>query len=542
MQYFYSILFFLCLLHTAFASTPQPFAGFEVESLDVTVDLVTGLYNSPEGIVACDRGQGALLLFPPNRPAQILIDNLDTPVDVSKLGNEWLVLQEEPGSLVAVDASASNRRVIASDFQHPSAFTLDENGHAYVVEFDTGFLFRIKLDTGEKEQVDVFFDKPSDVVFVQPNRLIIADQIGQDGRGGAIYTVNTQGRILDVDHRVTDPTGLALSDAGGLYATSFFIREHQMGHSTQSDKGGVIRFGSFGRPDVILDDLIGPTSLFFETNGNLVVLEEPTDSLYRYSPTGQRTVIVEGFSHIQQAVRNTNGAIVTIEGGLFERLRTSHGGGAHQTWAEPEFGNWERAALASDGIGNIYLSEPFLSHIHVFDSSGNLTETFRGIVPFYMAGIPTGGVYAFTQSGNATFMTKMLNNTSFKTLRLNLSSDFTACAVLQDGNLLVALSSGELAVVSPEGNKIATLLNARPGFNFSSIALGQTSENGVWLLEANQPKIYYLENENAMQPVAQLSESGVLLPDSQGVLFLSKSGKRFLIKQEQTRIDHWEGY
>ncbi|MDP8245152.1 MAG: hypothetical protein P9L94_13795 [Candidatus Hinthialibacter antarcticus] len=539
MQFIFSILFFLCMMHTVFASTPQPFAGFEIKPLDISVDLVTGLYNSPEGIVACDRGQGALLLFPPNRPAQILFNNLNTPVDVSKLGNEWLVLQEESGSLIVVDASTSNQRIIASGFQHPSAFALDENGRAYVVEFDTGFLFRIELDTGEIEQVDVFFDKPSDVVFVPPNRLIVADQISLDGRGGSVYTVNTQGQIIDVDRRVTDPTSLAISDSGELYATSFFIREHQMGHSNQNNKGGVIRFGSFGRPEVVADNLIGPTSLLFEKDGSLVVLEEPTDSLYRYSPTGQRTVITEGFSRIQQAVRNTNGAIVTIEGGLFERLRTSHGGVSHQTWAEPEFGNWERAALASDGIGNVYLSEPFLSHIHVFDSSGNQTETFSGIVPFYMAGIPSGGVYAFTQSGNATFMTRLGTVANPITIRLDLNSVFTACVVRQDNNLLMALSSGELSVLSPEGNKISTLLADQPGFHFSSIVTDSSSDNTVWLLEGNQKEIYYLNRNNLLQPVAQLTENGVLLTDPEGVLFLSESGKRFIIKPEQTKIHNW---
>lgn len=565
MQLIFGILSLLCAIQTASANAPQPFVGFEIQSLDVSIDLLTGLDSTPDGIVACDRGQGALLLFPPNQPAQILINNLDTPVDVSIDGDEWLILQEEPGSLIAVDAATLGLRVIADGFQHPSAFALDDDRHAYVIEFDTGFLIRIDLETGTKEQMDVIFDKPADILFGPPNQLIVADQVGSDGRGGAIYRMNMQGEIFDVDRRVTDPTGLALSNSGELYATSFFIREFQMGHENQNDKGGVVRLRSNRdhpividdllddedddeddedeeRPKVIVDDLLGPTSLLFEPDGSLIVLEELTDSIYRYSTTGQRTSVVEGFARIQQAVRNTDGAIIAIEGGLFERLRMSRGNGLHQTWAQPEFGNWERAALASDGTGKVYLSEPFLSLVQVFDASGNQANSYRGIVPFYMAGIPSGGVYAFTQSGNATFMTRLINNTDPATIRLDLKSDLTACFVRQDGNLLITTSNGELSVMAPQGNKISTLLNAQSGFRFGSVVQGPSPSHTIWLIEEFQRKVYCLENGSALQPVAQLQEDGVLLPDPEGVLYLSESGKRFLVKQKKTKINNWPFY
>lgn len=539
MRLFFAAFFLACFVSFVSADNPKPFAGYELKPLDASVDLLTGLLNTPDGIIACDRGQGALLQLSSNRSVQKIIENLDTPVDVSLWDNQWLVLQEEAGSLISVDVESKNRKPIASGFLHPSAFALDNEDNAYITEFETGFLFRVNLKTGEVDQIDVFFDKPADVLFVAPNRLIVADQVALDGRSGAIYTLNTQGAILNVDRRVVDPTGLAVSNSGELYCTSFFIQQHQMGHESNNDKGGVLQIRAFRRPEVIIDNLIGPTSLLFEPDGSLVVLEEPTDSIYRYSQSGQRTTILGGFASIHQAVRNKAGNIIAIESGQCERLRTEYEDGTLQTWAEPEYGNWKKATLATDGLGNVYLSEPFLSHIHVFDSAGNLTNTFQGIVPYYTAGIPTGGLYAFTQSGNSTFMTRLKIGADPKTIRFDLTSQISACLVQEDGNLILATISGEIGLYSPNGNKLVSILEDHPGYNFTSIVSDDLSKQDIWLYEENQKEIFYLKNESTLQPVAQAFENGVLLPDSDGAMFLSESGKRFVITPSQTKVKDW---
>ena len=533
------LLFFLFLNSISWSQPVSPYSGYQVTSLDRTVDLLSGLEWTDQGVAVCDRDAGKLLLVEKPDSVIAIFEGLDTPVDVSFNNSQWYVLQEEDGSLISIDPDTGVRRIVASGLEHPSAFAFDADNQIYIVEFGSGQLIHIDSITGMKNSLGYLFDRPADILFLPPNQLVVADQIGSDGQDGVIYYLDLNGRIINWDFRIIDPTGLALSRLGDLYSSTFVMRGHSMGGRNQYQNGGVVRLRQRGMPETVVTDVIGPTSILFQPNGDLIVLEEPTDSIYQFTPSNQKIPLLEGTLPIQSAARLPNGEIIIIETGHHERLRFMNGNGFHQTWAEPIFGNWEQSILAADGLGNVYLSEPFLDQILVFDHSGKPVDQYNGIVPFHMSGIASGGIFAFSNQGSAIVMTKLQKGKVPIQAILNLDADLLSCYVREDGHLIMALSNGKLLLVSQDGTEWSTLFPSQLDIRFGSIIPDHTSVDSLWLLEENHMEILHLNSNREVKKVAKLSQNGVLLPDPDGVLFISFSGKRFLIKAEQTNITNW---
>ena len=520
------------------SSLPHAHDGFTVRSLDATVDLLSGMAETPRGIVVCDRGAGRLLLVPNNGPVQTFIEGLETPVDVMPLGGEWLVLQEVPGTLLAIDRQTDERRLIAEGLAHPTAFTLDLRGHAYVVEFDSGALIRVDLRSGDLEFVDIVFDKPADILFAPPDRLIVAEQVGFEGRDGAVSTVDTTGRIVDRFTRIVDPSGLALEPNGEILATTF----RTTGPNGPGGMGGVIRIGRHHMPDTVVTGLVGPTSLVREMDGGLVVLEETTDSIYRYPHHGGRVPLLEGFSPIHAAASFPNGDLAAIERGPRERLRVQHGDEGHQTWAEPRFGNWAQASLAISGLGNVYLSDPFPSVIHVYDRSGNLLRDQVGLVPFLMAGIPTGGVVAFSHRGNEVLMFRLDPDGATFVAPLRLNPRPVGAFVTGSGEITIGLEEGEILQLSSEGAIRQRMGPVRPGMFLKSIAPAPSGSGDIWALDGTTGEVLLLHPDGAFVLAARAESEGVLLPHPAGVLYISLQGKRFVVARTPTPVADWLHY
>lgn len=531
--------FLFCLNSISWSQLVTPYSGFQITSMDDTVDLLSGLEWTDQGIVVCDRGAGKLLLLDLTNSVQTVLEDLNTPVDVSFHNDQWYVLQEEAGSLLAINPTTGVRRNIASGLEHPSAFAFDAENRIYIVEFESGQLIQIDPTTKEMNSLGFLFDHPADIQFLPPNQLVVADQLGLDGHDGVIYYLDLNGRIIDWDFRVIDPTGLALSRSGDLYSSTFVIRGHSMGGRNQLQNGGVVQLRQRGMPETVITDVIGPTSILFHPNGDLIVLEEPTDSIYQFTTSNQKIPLLEGTLPIQNAARLPSGEVIVLEIGYHERLRFMNGNGFHQTWAEPAFGNWEQSTLATDGLGTVYLSEPFLNQILVFDNSGKQINRISGIVPFHMTGIPSGGVYAFSYRGSSLVMTKLQKGTIQNQSELNLEADLLSCFVRDDKNLIMTLSNGKISMVSQDGIELSTLFHSQLDTRFGSIIPDHSSVDSLWLLEENHLEILHLNRNLEVKKVASLSQNGALLPDPDGVLFISSSGKRFLIKAEQTNITNW---
>lgn len=172
-----------CVPMVLLARGPVPAEGYRIETLDWTDNLLSGLVEVPEGYLVCDRGQGAVLLLSENTPPQMMLDQLETPVDIAVVGEEWYVLQEIPGNLLSINPKTGKRKEIARGFLHPTAFTLDTQGTVYVAEFETGALLKVEGKNKALRLGAVLLDHPSDILFMPPGRLAVAEQVGWDGVG-----------------------------------------------------------------------------------------------------------------------------------------------------------------------------------------------------------------------------------------------------------------------------------------------------------------------------------------------------------------------
>ncbi len=539
--------FFYCLLLGCFlcinvdSKPPEVFPGFQVQALDPTEDLLSGMLWTEEGLIVCDRGAGNLLLFKDDASINILVDGLDTPVDVELYEGNWIILQEEEGSLLSIDVKTHARRIIADDFIHPTAFTIDNNDKAYVTDFVTGVLTQVDLDSGEKQEFNIEFDKPSDILFVPPNTLVVADQVELDGKGGMVYSLDTSGEILSTEHRIVDPTGLALSPSEEVYVSTFFLQGPPMGPVRDEPTGGIVSLQARGRPREIISGLLGPTSVEINPAGDIYVLEEPTDSIYRYTESGNRSSLLEGFSSIHKAVRNSHGEIIAIEDSPIERLSFRDSKNHHHTWMWPEIGNWEKSCLAIDGFDYVYLSDPFFSRIEVLNPEGEKVSNFNRINPVHMAGSPQGGIYVLSNAKNQWLITRLQIDQKSQEVHFDLGSQVVDIFVKKEDQLVCALTDGSVMRYSFESQAKTSLIPSAEDRYYLSLAPDSSEDEAMWLMD-NKNTIYYWRADQEMERVANTSEAGTLLSDEEGVLFLSESGKRYVITPKPSLIRNWGHY
>ncbi len=540
MKSFFFTIFILLFMESAFSDNPVPMDGFTVHSLDPTVNLLSGMVWTSDGLVVCDRSAGTLLLIHNDQSTEVIIDQLDTPVDVMEYQNQWLILQEIEGSLIAVDKETLHRRTIAGEFIHPTAFTIDDNNTAYITEFETGFLFKIDLESGETERIPVMFDRPADVLFVKPDLLYIADQVGADLQAGTVVTINRSGKLLRFETDIIDPTGLALSHSGEIYVSTFSIRDSSSGNRMQSFNGGVVCLSDHHISTEIVSGLLGPTSILFDDEGNLIVLEEPTDSIYRFSSSGERTPILEGFAPVMQAARNNNGDIYAIENTPLHQIKIRKQDGFISSWGHSFIKMWDRVKMAVDGPGYVYISEPMFSRILVYDQTGNQVHAFDNIFPFYMMGIPTGGIFVFTLRGNSFALSLLKAEESIINIPIELDNMFTTGFARSDDQLVLCFANGEIQEFSLGTNQKKRINPGHKRVTYLSSAPDKNNENAFWLLDSNYNILFWDGNE--LIPAAQATEPGILLAASNGVLFIGNSGKRFPIQPETSAISGWNLY
>ena len=64
----------------------------------------------------------------------------------------------------------------------------------------------------------------------------------------------------------------------------------------------------------------------------------------------------------------------------------------------------------------------------------------------------------------------------------------------------------------------------------------------VWGLDEQSKTILLLDKNGRIKSAAQLDDNGVLVTNDSGTLFVSYSGKRYIIQQETTGIPQWRIY
>lgn len=537
---FVSSFFTLCILLPAFGAPPLPFVGYTVRPLDPTTNLLSGMTWTSDGLAVCDRGAGTLLLIRNNRTIEVILDGLNTPVDVVERDSEWLILQEMEGTLIAVDKKTLRRRTLAKGFVHPTAFTLDDRNTAYVTEFDTGFLFRANLETGALERIHVLLDRPADILFVPPDSLYVADQIGMDMKEGMVIQMTRSGKPQWIERGIVDPSGLALSPSGDVYVSSFAIRMPSSDGRKPPINGGVVRLRAQNPPEIAVTGLWGPTSILFKPDGELIVLEEPTDSIFCFSARGERKPILEGFAPVEQAARDNKGDIFVIEKAPPPNFKIQKKDGFISAWEHPPQGTGDWSKMTADGQGYVYFSDPLTSRIQVYDGSGNPIRTYDDILPSYMMGIPTGGIFLLTQKGNSFAVSRLKLQENLVTFPIDLESRPITGFARSEDRFLICQANGEIQDVWVGSSERRTLVPGGSGFLYYSSSPDWKDSEKFWLLDANRRILFY--DGTKWIPAVQADESGILLPDSNGVLFIGKSGKRFLIQEENSAVSDWVVY
>ncbi len=539
-----------------FGQVPVPQSEFLVEPLNQFVDLLSGMVSTAKGIAVCDRGAGKLMhvAFNDNElEISELVTDLDTPVDVDMLTGEWLILQEEAGNLLLVDHDSGDRRVIADGFTQPTAFALNGANTVYVVEFHTGLLKKLELSTGAITAFGPHFDSPADVLFQRPDRIIVADQVGLDNQEGAIYTLDLDGNVLNVEHSIIDPTGLTLSPSGSLYVTSFRLDTDTPG------SGGVAVINSTGSIYPLITGLTGPTSLIFDSQNQLVILEEPTDMLYRYQLSGESSFdgvggtderpvpggssIGNSAGEILFAARLPDGSIAFIEQGDEEKLCLRDTSGHIGTITYPDFGYWLEPRLAADGQGLIYLADPLQQAIQVYDIDGNQKGRIDGIVPEILFGSNERGAYAIEFQEDGFQLIRMDAGGILSEAPLKLSADPASGVELRSEVLSIALQNGEIQRVTPSGGPVDRQAAWQTGTEPLSIAAVNDDSDALWILDSETGSIFITDDSGQMQLAAEVEQSGVLMKDDSGVLFMDRSGRIFRIsRQRYTSVTDWSMY
>ncbi|MBD3267357.1 hypothetical protein GF373_11875 [bacterium] len=525
------LLFWLSSLF-AWSQTPQETANFALRPIDHTQNLLSGLAESPAGILVCDREAGNILLLAENHPPQIFLANLTTPIDLAFFQGEYYILEEEPGSLFAIDPTSQQRREIVDGLFRPSAFTFDPQGNAYITLWATGELLKWDRETRQTQLLPMVFDRPADVMFQAPNSLWVADQVGQDGKDGNVYCLDLQGRQQEAHTNLVDPTGLAKDRSGKVFSTVF--------RTSPSPKaqGGVVELHDKKPPKSVIENLLGPTSLCIDSSGRFVVLEEPTDSVYRYASNGNRTPLVQGFGPIVDAALLPNQEWAVLESGLVDRLRFLSFSQEIQTIYSAKTGKWLFPQLESDGAGNLYLFTAYNSKITVLDRSGTVQTTINNQQPLLIIGKPQGGIYAISKKGQNFTLQSFPFGKGNQSIKLSLPAQpVTGIAHLNSG-LLLALKNGSIISLSSAGGIVEEIL---PPTSYSIQSLAFPTMHTLYFLDADSQSVYRLSRAtNTIEKAVEHCIGGqIFAAPEEGVFYINGAGKRFQITPITNPIPDW---
>jgi len=171
--------------------------------------------------------------------------------------------------------------VFASGLGVPFGLAVDSDGNLYVGDARGGTVTRI-TPTGTRTPV-VTLNGPAGMAFDSAGNLYVA----QGGfSNGNVVKVTPSGAVSVFAAGLVDPWGLAFDGAGNLFVASV---------GSQSGAGFITKITPGGIESTFASGL-DPNGLAFDAAGNLYVSSGYNSYIYKYTPTGDRSVFVSGAS------------------------------------------------------------------------------------------------------------------------------------------------------------------------------------------------------------------------------------------------------
>ena len=236
-----------------------------------------------------------------------------------------------------------------------------------------------------------FDDAPSHLISASSELIVV--QVPADARSGVIwFTLEGEesnrlpveiARLLASDlHPVANP---ALDHSGNIYTTLSGRRGEKVNNS-------VLRVDASGKVQAFVTDLMNPTGLAFNSQGELFISSRHDENVYKVSPFGEKTIYTKGMGVATGIAfdREDNLYVGDRSGNIFkiDRKREIF---VFAT-LEPSVSAYH---LAFDAHQNLYVTGPTTSsvdHIYQISSNGSVSAFFLGL------GRPQG--LAFDNLGN----------------------------------------------------------------------------------------------------------------------------------------------
>jgi hypothetical protein len=203
----------------------------------------------------------------------------------------------------------------------------------------------------------------------------------------------------------------------------------------------------------------------------------------------------------------------------------------------PVFGLWERVKITWDGQGYVYVSDPLLAQVYVFDSMGELVHTFEGINSRYLIGIPSGGIFAFSPAGSTSIVSRLLIDKEPDVNILTIDRMFTSGFASSGDRFVLCMADGDIEEFTISTNHHRTIVQHSPLSPIRSSVIDSKNAESFWLLDSNH-RILFWDGQN-LTVAAQAFDGGFLLYDSLGILYMSMSGKRFHITDKTSPVSDW---
>jgi sugar lactone lactonase YvrE len=185
------------------------------------------------------------------------------------------------GSIDKIDSSG-HETVFASGLAIPDGLAFDSSGNLYAAMNETGTI--MKFDpSGDGTVFASGLSFPYKIAFDNSGNLYVAN-----AGGNSIMKFDPNGNGSVFASGITYPRGVALDGNGNIYADDYF--------------GRIWRFDLSGQGSVFASDTYAPAGLACDSSGNLYVASSGSNTILKFDPSGQQSVVANSGLDGPQAV------------------------------------------------------------------------------------------------------------------------------------------------------------------------------------------------------------------------------------------------
>jgi sugar lactone lactonase YvrE len=372
------------------------------------------------------------------KPARLIAQGMDCPADLLCGLNSFDITDGNvlygplmaKGTIVKIDLSTGVVAEVAQGFEQPTGARFDSLGNLYVLNWRTGELIRLEVDTGNKSVIatlppplDNLTVGPGDLIYVSnPVENVIHEIDPRTGRirtllqgglvmpgGLAIMTQDGQEVLIvsgvfrpsQIDIETGDIRPLTRSDQ---FQSSFTIDSNETTIAIAEYRSGTVKLlerGS-GRELEVYDGFDSPYDVRILSDESLIIADYGAGSLIHIDSDGKRRVLVDTLNGpLGLAVVDDSSVYVTeVQAGVVSHISLPMG---TRTVVATDLNQPEGIALLADG--RLAVADVGAKRVVLIDPLTGETETIAGdlpigAAPFAALGL-TGQVGPFLPTGIA---------------------------------------------------------------------------------------------------------------------------------------------